>query len=73
MSDKVVISEYWSDDKSKHAIVCAINGRYIVDFYENSAYTHSTLHSYEDKSLHYVEDAAENYVLGHFKNYRDFR
>lgn len=73
MTTKTVISEYWSDDRSKYAAVCMVNGRYVIDFYENDKYTHSTLHSYEDKSLYYVEDAAENFVLGHFKNYRDFR
>ena len=75
MTNKTVISEYWSDDdgKSKHAVVCLMGGRYIIDFYENTEYTHSTLYAYEDKSLHYVEDAAENFVLGHFKNYRDYR
>lgn len=73
MSTKTVISEYWSDDRSKHAVVCMMNGRYLIDFYENGKYNHSILSAYEDKSLYFVEDAAENFVLGHFKNYRDFR
>lgn len=73
MTSKVVISEYYSDDNSKRAVVCMLGGRYVIDFYENSKYTHSTLHSYQDKSLNFVEDAAENFVLGIFKNYRDFR
>ena len=70
--NKTVISEYWSDDRNKYAVVCSINGKYIIDFYENSKYTHSVVNAYQDKSLHYVEDAAENFVLGHFENYRDF-
>lgn len=73
MSNKTVISEYWSDDRSKHAVVCMMNGRYLIDFYLNEEYNHSILSAYEDKSLQFVEGAAEDYVLGHFKNYRDFR
>lgn len=73
MSNKTVISEYWSDDRSKYAAVCMMNGRYLIDFYVDDKYNHSILSVYEDKSLHFVEDAAENFVLGHFKNYRDFR
>lgn len=73
MSNKTVISEYWSDDRSKYAAVCIMNGRYLIDFYVDDKYNHSILSAYEDKSLHFVEDAAENFVLGHFKNYRDFR
>jgi len=69
---KVVISEYWSDDGSKHAVVSLLNSKYLIDFYESNNYTHTAIQSYEDKSLHYVEDAAENFVLGYFKNYRDF-
>jgi len=71
--DKIIISEFFSDDASKKAIVFLMGGRYGIDFYENSTYNHTILHGYEDKSLNYVEDAAENYVLGvskHFKSYR---
>lgn len=70
--NKIVISEYWSDSKDKHAIVSKFHSSYVIDFYENNSYTHTAIQSYQDKSLHYVEDAAENFVLGHFKNYRDF-
>ena len=73
MNQKIEISDYYSDDGTKKAIVFKQDRGYGIDFYENEKYTHSTLHSYEDKSLHFVEDAAENFVLGHFKNYRDFR
>lgn len=73
MTTKTVISEYWSDDRNKHAVVCSLDGRYMIDFYVNGKYNHSILSEYEDKSLLTVEDAAENFVLGHFKNYRDFR
>lgn len=71
--NKVIISEYFSDDKDKKAVVCMVDGRYLIDFYEKSKYTHTALYSYQDKSLQFVEDAAENFVLGVFKNYRDYR
>ena len=68
---KIEISKYFSDDGIKEAIVCKLDGRYVVDFYENAAYNHSIV--YNTKSLQYVEDAAENYVLGIFKNIHDFK
>ena len=58
------ISEHYSDDKSKKAIVnvdlkaCY----YFIDFYLNDIYTDSV--AYPEKSIHFVEDAAENYTLG---------
>lgn len=70
---KTVISEYFSEDNNKKAVVSIFEGRYVIDFYVNEEYNHSILNAYQDKSLHFVEDAAENYVLGHFKNYRDFK
>ena len=58
------ISEYYSDDKSRKAIVnvdlkaCY----YFIDFYLNDRYTDTV--AYPEKSIHYVEDAAENYTMG---------
>jgi hypothetical protein len=67
---KTEISEYYSDDRTKKAVVIKYNTDYSIDFYENDNYYHSIM--YTDKSLRYVEDAAENYALGIFKSIRDF-
>jgi hypothetical protein len=64
------ISEYYSEDKTKKAVVILNGEDYNIDFYVNDKYYHSIL--YAGKSLRYVEDAAENYALGIFKNVRDF-
>ena len=64
------ISEYYSDDKTKKAVVIQNDKDYVIDFYSNNKYYHSIM--YSDRSLRYVEDAAENYVLGIFKNIKDF-
>jgi hypothetical protein len=64
------ISEFYSDDKSKKAVIVKHNTDYTIDFYRDGKYDHSIM--YAGKSLHYVEDAAENYALGIFKNIRDF-
>jgi len=58
------ITEYYSDDKTKKAIVnvdlkaCY----YFIDFYLNDIYTDTI--AYPEKSIYYVQDAAENYTLG---------
>ena len=67
---KINISEYFSDDSTKKAVVVLQGSRYLIDFYSNDVYAHTIL--YNTKSLNYVEDAAENYVLGVFENIRDF-
>jgi hypothetical protein len=64
------ISEYYSDDKTKKAIVINHGTDYTIDFYVNEKYYHSIM--YAGKSQRYVEDAAENYALGIFKNIKDF-
>ena len=64
------ISEFYSDDRTKKAIVISNGEEYVIDFYENDRYYHSIL--YPGKSLCYVEDAAENYAIGVFKNIKDF-
>lgn len=68
---KIEISDYFSDDGTKKAIVFKQDRGYGIDFYENDEYTHSLL--YNTKSLQYVEDAAENFVLGIFTGYRKFK
>jgi hypothetical protein len=58
------ITEYYSDDKTKKAVInvdlkaCY----YFIDFYLNDKYTNTV--SYPEKSIYYVQDAAENYTLG---------
>ena len=58
------ISEHYSDDKTKKAIVnvdlkaCY----YFIDFYLNDRYTDTV--AYPEKSISFVEDKAENYTLG---------
>lgn len=64
------ISEYYSDDKTKKAIVISHGEDYSIDFYVNDKYYHSIM--YAGKSLRYAEDAAENYALGIYKNIKDF-
>ena len=65
------LSEYYSDDNSKKAVIVEHEGNYCIDFYENNKYNHTIM--YVGKSLRYIEDAAENYALGIFKNIRDFK
>lgn len=65
------LSEFFSTDKNKKAVVVEHEGRYSIDFYENNSYNHTIM--YNDKNLHYVEDAAENYALGVFRNIKDFK
>lgn len=64
------VSEFYSEDGSKKAVVVEHRGDYSIDFYDNNRYNHTIM--YTDRSLRYVEDAAENYVLGIFKNIKDF-
>jgi hypothetical protein len=64
------ISEYYSEDKTKKAVVILHGEDYTIDFFQNEKYNHSIM--YSGKSLNYVQDAAENYALGIFKNIKDF-
>jgi hypothetical protein len=62
---KNIISEYYSDDNIKKAIVYEDdNHMYCVDFYDDKRYSCTV--QYPEKSLRYAEDAAENYVIGLF-------
>ena len=65
MSD-VIISEYYSDDKVKKAVVkqTSNSNYYVVDYYEDKNYCFTII--YPDKDLNYVEDSAETYVNGLF-------
>ena len=58
----MLISEYWSDDKTKRAEVHKSEGTFHVDFYENDAYIMTE--KYIDKSQSWAEAAAENYTMG---------
>jgi hypothetical protein len=65
---EVEVSKFFNDDRSRGAVVYAINGgtSYVIDLYAGE-----TLVDYmviKDKSLHFVEDAAENYVLGIYRS-----
>ena len=60
------ITEYYSDDKTKKAVInvdlkaCY----YFIDFYLNDIYTDTV--AYPEKNIYFVEDAAENYISGIF-------
>jgi hypothetical protein len=58
----MLISEYWSDDKTKRAEVHKYNGNFHVDFYENEDLI--LTEKYIDKSQSWAEAAAENYTMG---------
>lgn len=56
------ISEYWSSDQKRHALVKQNESKeYVLECWESGEVKTRT---YNNKSIHYVEDAAENYVLG---------
>jgi len=58
----MLISEYWSDDKSKRAEVHKSEGVFHVDFYENEELI--LTEKYIDKSQSWAEASAENYTMG---------
>ena len=58
----MLISEYWSDDKTKRAEVHKYEGNFHVDFYENDEYV--LTEKYVNKSQSWAEAAAENYTMG---------
>ncbi len=58
----MLISEYWSDDKTKRAEVHKYEGNFHVDFYENDDYV--LTEKYVNKSQSWAEAAAENYTMG---------
>jgi len=58
----MLISEYWSDDKTKRAEVHKSDGSFHVDFFENDQYI--LTEKYIDKSQSWAEAAAENYTMG---------
>lgn len=64
------LSEYYSEDRQRKAVINLIKETLSVDFYQNEEYIWTI--EYPDKSIHYVEDAAENYVLGIFNNVKDY-
>lgn len=65
-----LISEFFSDDKSKMAKIILEGEVLTIDFYEDLRYTHTI--RYPSKTFRYVEDAAENFILGYFSNYKEY-
>lgn len=59
---KEEISTYWSDDKTKKAIIINNYGELEIQYFKNDEL--EAIESYEDRSMQYHEDAAENYALG---------
>ena len=57
-----VVSEHWSENGKRHAIVLHTEQGYCVEFYEKSRLKRTV--EVFDKSLQYAEDAAENWCLG---------
>jgi hypothetical protein len=58
----MLISEYWSDDKTKRAEVRKYEGDFFVDFYQGDEYIQTE--RYINKSQSWAEAAAENYTMG---------
>jgi hypothetical protein len=58
----MLISEYWSDDRTKKAEVRKYEGDFFVDFYLNDEYVQTE--KYINKSQSWAEAAAENYTMG---------
>jgi len=63
-----VLSEFWSDDHYKKALVCVDSNTqcYFVECYDvhlNGLNIVETL-AFPGKSIHYAESAASNYTLG---------
>jgi len=58
----MLISEYWSDDRTKKAQVHKIEGEYHVDYFEDEKFIMTE--GYPGKSQSWAEAAAENYTMG---------
>ena len=56
------LSEFYSDDMIKKAVIKHDGKSYYLDAYENNIHVKTI--TFSDKSVYYVEDAAENYVSG---------
>lgn len=61
MFQKIEISNYFSDDGTKKAVVFKQDRAYGIDFYINEQYNYTMV--YNNKSVEYVENAAEDFVL----------
>lgn len=55
-----IISQYWSDDKTREAIICNDDG-FVVALYENNKLLETR--DVRMHSLRYAEDLAENFVM----------
>jgi hypothetical protein len=58
----MLLSEYWSDDRSKKAEVHKDDGDFYVKFYEDEELI--LTEAYVDKSQSWAEAAAENFTMG---------
>jgi hypothetical protein len=56
------ISQHWSDNGKREAIVVRTEKGYMVELYEQSRYIRTV--DVTQKSLQYAEDTAENWALG---------
>ena len=65
-----LITEFYSDDKTKQAKIILEDEILNLDFYEQNRYTHTI--RYPSKTFRYVEDAAKNFVQGNFSNYKEY-
>lgn len=59
---KEEVSAYWSDDRTKKAVIINNYGILEIHFFKNGEL--EAIESYDNHSIFYHEDAAENYVLG---------
>lgn len=55
-----VISQFWSDDKTREAVICNEDG-FVVMLYENKRLL--TTRNVRGHSLQYAENLAENFVM----------
>lgn len=59
------LTEYFSDDMTKSAVINKEGTVYSIDFFQDGVKVGTRVFS--DHTLQYVEDAAENYTLGILK------
>jgi hypothetical protein len=64
------ISEHYSEDGAKRALILKEGIDYSIKFYLKEAFFHQI--KYKNKSIYFVESAAFNYMSGVFKNVKDF-
>ena len=55
-----IVSQYWSDDKTREAIICNDDG-FVVELYKDKKLLETR--DVRMHSLRYAEDLAENFVM----------